>query len=245
LRFFYHAHHARDSRVGGQSRHSHNQCSTPVDGARKDVVPDPLLDRHRLPGDGGLVRCRMSLQDNTINREALARAHEHALARPQVPDRDYHGAPLTLDGGLLWRQFHERTDGVPCPVRRGALQGLADREEEKSDGSLGVFAYGHGTYCRDDHEHVHVQRMRLGDGNPCSPRQRIPAHGHGQHEEQARQPLRSAQPAHGERRHQQHTRPPGAQQLTMPREPAWALPVCLLITAGICKMEAHLLCQGS
>ncbi len=174
------------------------QRALAVDGAGEDLVAGPLLHRHALAGDRGLVDRRGALEDAPVHRDPLPGADEDAVAHGQFG----HVHPLLVglapgagaalvgravrqrpsqvllavgagpeDGGLGRGQFHQGTDRVPRPVHRVTLQRLPQAEEEDHQRALLPRADGHRAQGGHRHQEVDVQF-------PVDPDARKPLAGH-------------------------------------------------------------------
>src|SRR5690625_5314756 len=81
-----HAHDARMLLLVAGARHLDMQRAGPVDRPGNDLIPLPFLNRTRLAGDHRLVDVGIPSSNKSVDRDTLARTHEHEVSILQIPD---------------------------------------------------------------------------------------------------------------------------------------------------------------
>jgi hypothetical protein len=104
LRLRHEAHDAGELGVLARAGDLHAERAFAVDRAGDHLVAFALLDRARLAGDHRLVEIALALAYGAVDRDALARAHEHEVARPKPVDGHLLGAAVLGDARGLVRQ---------------------------------------------------------------------------------------------------------------------------------------------
>ena len=125
----------REQRVPADALGPHHEAAGAVDGAARDPVARPLLDRHRLAGDHRLVDGAPSLEDDAVDRDPLAGPHAEPIADRDLIERHVLLAPVVAkDSRRLRREPQQRPDRAARPAPRAQLQHLAQQHEHRDDG---------------------------------------------------------------------------------------------------------------
>jgi hypothetical protein len=104
--------------------------------ARENRVPDRLRDWLRLAGDRRLIDIGMAARDAAVNRHALARANDDALADQHILDADELLVTIAEDGGVLRGKGHQGAHGVAGAVHREVLERIRGGEERQQHAAL-------------------------------------------------------------------------------------------------------------
>jgi hypothetical protein len=155
----------------------------------EDGLAGLLLDRHRFPGDGGLIHRAMAVGHPTVHRDPFPGFDEDDLARADRVGRHLDLPTVLLHARRLRGKPQERSDGLARPLGREPLQEVGEAHEEDDHGGGRVLADGE----RAENAQRH-QRVR-GDG-PIPERaedgaeDREPAHQNRREREPRREALR-------------------------------------------------------
>ena len=128
-----------------------------VDRPGEDLVSFPLLDWHRLAGDGGLIDGRRSLDHPTVQRDFCPGFNNKDVAEPNLFNRQHLLLSVATDKRLGWRHVHQRPDRVACPVHGSGFEYLCQGKEESDGGCLDPLADEHGPEHGNCHKEVHIE----------------------------------------------------------------------------------------
>ena len=124
----------------------------------KQLSPTPLVHRHRLAGDRRLVDRRLARQHAAIDRDPLARPHQHDVAQPQLFDRDHALLAVAQNRRHLRRELHQRPHRPLGPAQRVVLQRVRGGEEPEQHRALFPMADDGRADGRGDHQEVDADR---------------------------------------------------------------------------------------
>src|SRR5215213_8004467 len=130
-----------------------------VDRAREAGIADPLVDRDRLAGDRRLIDGCLAGQHATVDRDPLARSHQHDLAQPQLLDGNDPLLSIAENGCDFWRELHQRPYGPLGPSQGVVLERVGSGEESEQDRALFPMTDYSGADSRGDHQEVDADRL--------------------------------------------------------------------------------------
>ena len=109
------------------------QQALAIDGATGHLVARALGDRQTLSGEQALVEGARTGQHTPIHRHALARSHNHDVARRHRRNGHLDLPFATFDPGALRAQRHERADGGGGRALGAGLQPFTQQHEGDHD----------------------------------------------------------------------------------------------------------------
>ncbi len=127
----------RQRRVAPDARRLEAERAGLVHGGADDLVARALLDRHRLAGEHRLVDRRAAVEDPPVDRDPLARSHEHDIAEAHGRDRHVALDAAFDDPGRLGLEADEPADRLARPALGPGLEVLPE-EDQADDHRRGV-----------------------------------------------------------------------------------------------------------
>jgi hypothetical protein len=195
LRLLHQPNQRRVSALGGGTQRTHLEGRPGAGGAAPHLAAPMRGHRQRLAGQRRFVDDGLVAQDETVDRDNLARANEHDISRDDVVDRHRFQAILATDERHPRRPLDERAQLAPRAPVGHLLERVAAREHERDHRPGEVLAEGERAGHRDERDRIHAD---------------IAAHDHPRHRDRQRheQKRRRGRPGQVRRRvdpeHVQH-----------------------------------------
>ena len=147
-----------------------------VDTAADDLIAGPDIPGQALAGEGGGVEGGSALDDDAVDRHALA-----GLDHDEGADLDLIGvhllqpAVLALDVGVVGPDVHQGRDAAAALADSNALEQLADLVEDDNGTALDVIAQREGTHGGDGHQEAFIKGLTVLDAQKGLV-EHVPAH---------------------------------------------------------------------
>ena len=107
---------------------AHDERAAGVDGGADGAVADALVDRQRLAGQHRLVDGRGAVDQDSVDRHAVAGPHAHEVAGDDLVDRDLALAALAQHPGGVRPQLQQRLDGAGRLALGTGLEPAAEQD---------------------------------------------------------------------------------------------------------------------
>ena len=127
---------AGDRVVGGGMCEPDTQRAMAVDASGIDEVAGALRDRHGLAGDRRLVDLRLPIDDVTIGRYSVARAHQDNIADLELLHWNLANLTVLLDPSHARHNVDQCLDTSSRSRSRNAFKQFADGEQKDDYGRL-------------------------------------------------------------------------------------------------------------
>jgi hypothetical protein len=121
-------HDAREGRIGAPPRHRDDQRAVAIDRPREYVVAFTLVDWQRFSGDGSLVHVGPATVHHAVERNALARLHQHQRPGRDAIDVDATVTLFVANGDVARRLADQVANGLPRAVQALRLEPLRQRK---------------------------------------------------------------------------------------------------------------------
>ncbi len=105
-----------------------------IGGGGRNGIPLCLVHRDTLAGEGGFIHCSVTVNNHTVHRDILARAHHKDIAALQLRDGNFMLFPLLPENGSLGGQLHQPLQGIGGLALGAGLQQLAHGDEGENHG---------------------------------------------------------------------------------------------------------------
>ena len=113
------------------------QQARAVDRRREHPVAGPLVDRHALAGQHGLVGARLAVDHHAVDRHRVTGAHQEDVSGLQLRHRHLDYLPVALDSSGLRLQLDQRFDRLASARLGPSFEQLA-QQHQRDDGGRGL-----------------------------------------------------------------------------------------------------------
>ena len=135
LRLADHTDNLREQRVGADSLGFHDERAVAVDGATRHLVTLRLLNGHRLTGQHRLVDAGTALEDDAVNRNALAGAHAQVVTDLNLIEWNVVLTAVVVDSTRGFRREPKQVfDRSARTAASTQFQHLPEQHEDDDDG---------------------------------------------------------------------------------------------------------------
>ena len=135
LRRFDEPHDARERRLGADRRRAHDEQPLAVDRAAGDAVARRLGHRQALAGEQRLVDVAAPVEQQAVDRQALAGAHDDLVADHDLGERDLRLDAAAAHARRVRAQRLQRADRIRRLPLGARLEPLAEQHQSDHDGS--------------------------------------------------------------------------------------------------------------
>ncbi|MNG10950.1 hypothetical protein D3C84_944490 [compost metagenome] len=119
----------RQHRIGTDLGHAETERAGFVDRAADNFGAYAFCHRHRLTADHALVNIRGAFHNLAVDRNFLARTHEHDVTGGYLIEGNFNGFAVSLDPCGLGLQPHQPLDGLRGLAFGARLQRAPEQDQ--------------------------------------------------------------------------------------------------------------------